>query len=326
MPVIAQVQRSLGRGGRLYVGDCKMAAWDTRAFVAATDDHYLCPLSAVQVPAAELERLLEPVWDRGRTLTAVLRPALDPTEPPREVAQGFEWAVIQTATVAGREVSWKERWLVVCSTAHAQRQGAALEQRVARAVAALEALNERKRGKTRLSGAALQAAAEQVVARHGVEGLVEVPMSTVRTEVSKRKYKDRPAEVEVREESRVVVGVNTTAVAAEKRLCGWRVYATNHPGLTLPAAVLSYRGQYGIEHDFARLKGKSLGLAPMYLQTDSRVAGLVHLLSIGLRVLTLLEYVVRRSLEAKGEPLCGVYASQPGRQTRRPSAELETVP
>ena len=63
MPVIAQVQRSLGRGGRLYVGDCKMAALDPRAFVAATDDHYLCPLSAVQVPAAELERLLEPVWD-----------------------------------------------------------------------------------------------------------------------------------------------------------------------------------------------------------------------------------------------------------------------
>ena len=168
----------------------------------------------------------------------------------------------------------------------------------------------------------MQAAAEQILARHGVVGLVEVQVSTVRTEVSKRKYKDRPAAVEVREESRVAVQVNTAAVAAQKRLCGWRVYATNHPGLTLPEAVLSYRGRYGIEHDFARLKGKSLGLAPMYLQTDGRVAGLVHLLSIGLRVLTLVEYVVRRSLEANGEPLRGVYAGQPGRQTRRPSAEL----
>jgi transposase len=322
VPVIARVQQGLGRGGRLYVGDCKMAALDTRAFVARTDDYYLCPLSAVQVSAAELQRLLEPVWDGRQTLTAVLRPALDPTESPQEVAQGFELTVIQTATLEGREVSWTERRLVVCSTAHAQRQGAALEQRVARAVTALEALNERKRGKTRLSAAALQAAAETILARHGVVGLVEVQVSTVRTEVSKRKYKDRPAVVEVREESRVVVGVNTAAVAAQKRLCGWRVYATNHPGLTLPAAVLSYRGQYGIEHDFARLKGKSLGLAPMYLQMDSRVAGLVHLLSIGLRVLTLVEYVVRRSLEANGEPLRGVYAGQPGRQTRRPSAEL----
>jgi transposase len=322
VPVIAQVQQSLGRGGRLYVGDCKMAALDTRAFVAHTDDYYLCPLPAVQVAAAALQRLLEPVWDGKQTLTAVLRPTLDPTEEPQEVAQGFELTVTQTATVEGRAVSWTERWLVVCSTAHAQRQGAALEQRVARAVAALEALNERKRGKTRLGAAALQAASEQIVARHGVVGLVEVQVSTVRTEVSKRKYKDRPAVVEVREESRVVVGVNTAAVAAQKRLCGWRVYATNHPALTLPAAVLSYRGQYGIEHDFARLKGKSLGLAPMYLQTDRRVAGLVHLLSIGLRVLTLVEYVVRRSLEATEEPLRGVYAGQPGRKTSRPSAEL----
>jgi transposase len=322
VPVIAQVQQSLGCGGRLYVGDCKMAALDTRAFVARTNDYYLCPLSAVQVSAAELQRLLEPVWDGSQALTAVSRPAPDPTEPPREVAQGFEWTVTQTATQEGREVSWTERRLVVCSTAHAQRQGAALEQRVARAVTALEAMNRRKRGKKRLDAAALQAAAEQILARHGVVGLVEVQVSTVRTEVSKRKYKDRPAAVEVREESRVAVQVNTAAVAAQKRLCGWRVYATNHPGLTLPEAVLSYRGQYGIEHDFARLKGKSLGLAPMYLQTECRVAGLVHLLSIGLRVLTLLEYVVRRSLEATGEPLRGVYAGQPGRQTRRPSAEL----
>ena len=322
VPVIAQVQQGLGCGGRLYVGDCKMAALDTRAFVARTNDYYLCPLPAVQVSAAELQRLLEPVWDGSQTLTAVLRPALNPAKLPQEVAQGFELTVTQTAIQEGREVSWTERWLVVCSTAHAQQQGAALEQRVARAVAALEALNQRKRGKKQLDAAALQAAAEQILARHGVVGLVEVQVSTMRTEVSKRKYKDRPAVVEVREESRVVVQVNTAAVAAQKRLCGWRVYATNHPGLTLPAAVLSYRGQYGIEHDFARLKGKSLGLAPMYLQTECRVAGLVHLLSIGLRVLTLVEYVVRRSLEVSGEPLRGVYAGQPGRQTRRPSAEL----
>jgi transposase len=322
VPVIAQVQQSLGRGGRLYVGDCKMAALDTRAFVARTNDYYLCPLSEVQLSAAELQRLLEPVWDGRQTLTAVPRPALDPTEPPQEVAQGFELTVPQTATLPGGAVSWTERWLVVCSTAHAQRQAAALERRVERAVSALEALNQRKRGKKRLDAEALQAAAEQILARHGVVGLVEVQVSTTRTEVSKRKYQDRPAVVQVREESRVVVGVNTAAVAAQKRRCGWRVYATNHPGLMLPEAVLSYRGQYGIEHDFARLKGKPLGLTPMYLQTDRRVAGLVHLLSIGLRVLTLLEYVVRRSLAASGETLRGVYASQPGRQTRRPSAEL----
>jgi len=70
------------------------------------------------------------------------------------------------------------------------------------------------------------------------------------------------------------------------------------------------------------LKGKSLGLSPMYLHSDERVVGLVRLLSIGLRLLTLVEYVVRRNLADRGEKLRGVYAGQPGRGTSRPSAEL----
>jgi transposase len=322
VPAIAQVQRSLSGSGRLFVGDCKMAAVETRGYVAGTGDYYLCPLSAVQVPAAELQQLLQPVWEGKQTVTVVHRAAEDGTDSPEEVAQGFEYTVTQRATVQGREVSWSERRLVVRSTAHARRQAAALDQRVRRAVEELERLNERKQGKKRLTSRALRAKAEQIVARHGVAALIEVEVKTTQTLVSRRKYRDRPAGVLVLPKTGVVVRVNQMAVAAEKRQCGWRVYATNHPELTLPQAVLSYRGQYGIEHGFARLKGKALGLSPMYLQTDSRVVGLVHLLSIGLRVLTLVEYVVRRGLAAGGEKLRGVYAGQPGRGTSRPSAEL----
>src|SRR5262249_215321 len=50
--------------------------------------------------------------------------------------------------------------------------------------------------------------------------------------------------------------------------------------------------------------------------------GLVHLLSVALRVLTLVEWVVRERLRQEGAKLRGVYAGQPGRQTDRPSAEL----
>jgi transposase len=322
VPAIAQVQQSLDGSGRLFVGDCKMAALETRGYVARTGDFYLCPLSAVQVSAAELQSLLQPVWDGKQAVTVVHRPAADEADEPEEVARGFEYGVTVTATLAGQEVSWTERRLMVCSTAQARRQSAALEQRVRRAVAELEGLNQRKQGKKRLTARALRAKAEQIVARHEVATLVEVQVKTTKTTVSRRKYRDRPAGVRVLRQARVVVQVNPDAVEAAKQRCGWRVYATNHPELTLSQAVLSYRGQYGIEHGFARLKGKPLGLAPMYLQTDSRVAGLVHLLSIGLRVLTLVEYVVRRGLAACGEKLRGVYAGQPGRGTSRPSAEL----
>jgi transposase len=46
-------------------------------------------------------------------------------------------------------------------------------------------------------------------------------------------------------------------------------------------------------------------------------------LTIALRVLSLLEYGIRQQLaqEPSGEPLTGLYAGQPNRPTRRPTAE-----
>src|SRR5207253_7192520 len=65
-----------------------------------------------------------------------------------------------------------------------------------------------------------------------------------------------------------------------------------------------------------------LGLTPMYLQHESRIMGLVLLLSIALRLLSVLEWSLRKKLQEKGETLKGLYPGQPGRVARRPSAEL----
>jgi len=37
---------------------------------------------------------------------------------------------------------------------------------------------------------------------------------------------------------------------------GWRIYATNHPKLSLGQIVLAYREQFQIEDAFARLKAR----------------------------------------------------------------------
>ena len=57
------------------------------------------------------------------------------------------------------------------------------------------------------------------------------------------------------------------------------------------------------------------------MHRDEHATGLIRLLSIGLRVLTLLEYVVRRQLAAQGEKLAGLYAGNAKRKTARPTAE-----
>jgi transposase len=109
-----------------------------------------------------------------------------------------------------------------------------------------------------------------------------------------RQYGDRSAEMRIEREVTVGVSRNETAIEQADARFGWRVYGTNHSKEHLPLAkaVLAYRHEYLVERGFARLKGRSLSLTPMYLQDDQRVTGLIRLLSIGLRVLTLLEFVV----------------------------------
>jgi transposase len=79
---------------------------------------------------------------------------------------------------------------------------------------------------------------------------------------------------------------------------------------------------YLIERCFGRYKGKSLGLTPIYLASDDRVKGLIRLLSLGLRILCLLEFSVRCALEPDQQKLPGLYAGNPKRATTRPTAEL----
>ncbi len=71
IPAIRSVRESLGTGGRTYVGDCKMAARATRAFVASGGDFYLCPLAEAQLSRAGRGELLRPVWDGTQALQPV---------------------------------------------------------------------------------------------------------------------------------------------------------------------------------------------------------------------------------------------------------------
>ena len=76
-----------------------------------------------------------------------------------------------------------------------------------------------------------------------------------------------------------------------------------------------------MERSLGRLKGQPLSLRPMYLERDDHATGLVRLLSVGLRVVTLLEYVARRHLAEEGKSVAGLYAGQPTRRTTRPTTE-----
>jgi transposase len=112
-------------------------------------------------------------------------------------------------------------------------------------------------------------------------------------------------------------------IQAYEAAAGWRAYATNAPRsrLTLQQAVEKYAGQWQSERGFGRLKGDWLKVAPIFLRTDEHIRGLMFILSIVLRVFTLIEFVIRRELQAQHDTLSGLYDGAPNKTTARPTTE-----
>ena len=322
IPAIGQVRKGLGKRGLLYVGDSKLMSLGNRAYIQAGDDYYLGPFSKVQIPDEDMDIHLRPVWSGEQTLTPVYRTNTEGEE--EEIAEGFEREERLTATVNGEELVWIERRLFVRSFMYAKASETALRERLEQAQAALEALNERKQGKRHfLEISPLRQAAKEIVRQYRVEGLLNLNFTEQVQERNVHQYGDRPAEVRIECEVTLGVSRNETAIEQAGAHFGWRVYGTNHSTkhLPLPKAVLAYRNEYLVERGFARLKGRTLSLTPMYLKDDDRVTGLIRLLSIGLRVLTLLEFIVQRRLTESQEKLAGLYAGNPKRTTVTPRAE-----
>jgi transposase len=195
---------------------------------------------------------------------------------------------------------------------------------VAQAIAQIAALNQRGRGKKRFETvSAIRQAVVAIIQRYGVHDLVWFRLTPHVTPRPVRAYRGQPARVDHNRHVTVEVCVDEAALEAAVRRLGWRVYGTNQPveSLSLAQAVLAYRSEYQVERSLGRLKGRPLSLTPMYVQRDDHATGLIRLLSIALRVLTLLEFVGRRQLAAEEAKLAGLYAGNPRRETARPTAE-----
>lgn len=322
VPAIKRVQERVGRGGKLYVGDAKMSSLSTHADLVSSRDFYRCPLSGSQMPAKLFEGLVEAALLGEVELEEVFQPEGDKADAKQLRAVGYQTKRGVRREVAGDVIEGDESLYVVRSENYAKAEKERLEKRLRRCREEVEKLNQRRPGKKRLSEIDLSEAAQGLLRKHCCEGLLEVELAVKEKRQAVRKYKDRASEERLDREVTVKVERHEEAIEAKKKYSGWRVYGSNKKDLGLPEAVLCYREQYQIERSFSRLKGRCLGLQPVYLQKDERITGLVHLLTLCLRELSLMEYVVRRELASKGEKLKGLYASQGGRQTSRPSAEL----
>jgi transposase len=329
IPAIQRARPTVGQGKRLYIGDSKMAALATRAFVQAGDDFYLTPLAQTGKVPDLLRDLLKPVWERSQRLQRIYAANEDhPGQMKAEstpLALGYEALRQQKALVEGQPLTWSERILVVYSPTLARRARRGLTMRLERAEQKVLALTPpRGRGKRQWDDLeALQAAVQAILKRHRVTGLLEVQYGRELKRRTIRRYRDRPTRTEERVRYVVQVERDRSAIADACRLMGWRLYTTNAPTkmLSLTTAVRVYRQAPSIERNFRRLKGRPLGIRPLYVRREDHTKGMARLLTLALRVLTMVEHVVRRGLQDTGEALQGLYAGNPKRTTARPTTE-----
>ena len=104
-------------------------------------------------------------------------------------------------------------------------------------------------------------------------------------------------------------------VTINKQICYPKVYST------LQESVFYYREQWQPERGFHLFKRGRLPALPIYFQDEDRIRGLMFLLTLALRVFSLMEYVVRRQLSEQQQSLASLYDGNPKRTTNRPTAE-----
>jgi transposase len=322
-PEITRVRKTTGKRGLLYVGDKKMAALETRAFLSGGGDYYLCPLGLKQFSESEREKLIKEFFAGRHEAQIIYKP--ETNEP---IGVGFEITKSRSAFFsAGTSANWTERILIFSSFERARSDAKKLDQSIEDAQNELLKLNERKQGKKLLDAEQLAKACQEIIKRRAVAGIVNWRIETQTIEREVRAWKDRPERREQAQLREVKVELDSELLRTRRQHLSWGVFGSNHnrEQLSLGRAILAYRGQYGIEQGFGRLKGRVLGLLPLFLKNDLHIAGLIHLLAIGLRVLCLMQFVVRRKLaEAKvvsDGQLRGLYPGQASRATTRPTTE-----
>ena len=328
LALMERIRTGVPTTGLLFVGDCKMSALETRASIVGHHDLYLSPLPLTGATAEAMEAWISEGVARGKRgeLVQVFRT----NDRGHEVltAEGYEFE--RTCCAKGSHEGWTERVMVVRSPLQAHHQAAGLDKRLRHAATALAALTPpRGRGKRQITEeATLVEAIDLVLKAHRVEGLLSVVWEKQVEQHTQylgrgRGSASRPKRVIEHTRYHITrIARQADNIAGLRQRCGWKAFVTNArpKRLSLEDAVLCYRHEYRVERVFNRLKS-CLHIAPLFVKLNDQIEGLTYLLTLGVRVLTVTEFVLRRSLEQEQATLPGLHLENKRKMTGTPTAE-----
>ncbi|MFK7979927.1 MAG: transposase [Saprospiraceae bacterium] len=323
IPIIEKSKQSLAATDKLLIiGDKKMGSKRIRTHIVNDGDYYLTPLTKIQVPtSAILDLVKEAETELGKIQIIELE--------GKKIGEGFWYEQEQTAELVIQDkiklVKWVERRAVVRSEGYILSQKAALERRISKTQAALDYLLVKKQGKqTPKTRKEIQQAVSGILEKYQVKDYFNVSLKQKTSTKKVRGYGSKPDRSIKKVTFSLQIRLLQDQIETAIDNYGWCVYATNAPEelLTLTDAVQLYREQFQIESRFNDLKNKVTKLLPIYLQKDNRIKSLINLMMVGLKVICAIEVKVAQALKKQGQELAGIYAGNPTRKSKKPSAKM----
>lgn len=313
VPAYDAAVRTLGTSELLVVGDSKMGALATRGHMVAHGSVYL---STYRPPAAtpEIARWIAAALARREhwQLLEEVDPATGELLPAYDV-DTFTRTQSWQDPATEQMVSWSERVLLVRSRSYAAGLRTIRERQLARlSEELLRWCEPPQRGRKKYHNREeLEALLRERIAAAGLSEVVQTALTQQSLSNGTTRWVLERFWVQRAAWQALVDGL------------GWQVYVTNSTPeqLDVPMVVEVYHGQAVQERGFSRLKSRNLQIRPVYLRDERRIAGLVWLLTLALRVLTLVEHRAREQLAAQNEAVAGLNPASRRQTTARPTTE-----
>ena len=305
-------KHGLGPGAFVYVADCALVTESNLESVGPNRFITRLPASYAECPRVIAEALGSGAW------VPLGRLAENPVGKTRPCA---EYKAFETSVVLYGKTY---RAVVVHSSSHDKRRQKKLKKAIAKSSKTITAALGKLPELYFCEADALAAAAR-------VEKLSD-KLHTVTTAVRPIEVRRRgrppatgPTPTNTRYALSSELAVNTAGVEREKRLAGCFVLLSNVP--TVGAGALdainllkTYKGQYGVESDFAFLKDPLI-VNDLFIKTPSRIDALGLILIIALMVWRLMERSLRAYIQNANTTLPG----WDHRDTTKPTAFMMTT-
>jgi len=315
-PAIQEVRKIIDKKGMLYVGDCKMAAIETRAQIIRDGDFYLTHLPETKGNKEFIAQCIETI------VTATTQPVHLVYRDDVLLGGGNEFSrnLSYSFDEQTPAIEWNETVFVFHSNSHFATIQKNLEKHLQQAIDEINKLTPPvAKGKRQITeeNQLLQNIAT-ICQRHGVENMIAVEYKQESQTQTKyvgkgRGSENRPTQEVTKIRYQIISAtVKEQEVKEHLRRKGWTAYVSNIPPsvINLDNAILTYRQNYHLENNFHILKDKPLSIRPLYVHHDHQITGLTNLLMLSFRIIDYIESIIAEQILKQNKPLKGLYESQ----------------